>query len=78
VDGRPVVSQRFFTAAGELPACGHGTVAALAVLAQRAHAREYEAMLRLAAAPSSVRQPGTATGSRLSSILSPSKIGFGR
>ncbi|GAA2379174.1 PhzF family phenazine biosynthesis protein [Dactylosporangium salmoneum] len=27
---------RFFTATGELPACGHGTVAALAVLAARA------------------------------------------
>ncbi|MFI6493275.1 PhzF family phenazine biosynthesis protein [Streptomyces sp. NPDC050564] len=46
--GRPVVSLRFFTAAGELPACGHGTVAALAVLAERAQAREreYEAVLR--------------------------------
>ena len=40
--GRPNVSLRFFTAAGELPACGHGTVAALAVLARRARAREYE------------------------------------
>ena len=45
VDGRPLVSLRFFTAAGELPACGHGTVAALAVLAQRARARQYEVML---------------------------------
>jgi trans-2,3-dihydro-3-hydroxyanthranilate isomerase len=40
------VSLRFFTAAGELPACGHGTVAALAVLAQRAGTREHEAVLR--------------------------------
>jgi trans-2,3-dihydro-3-hydroxyanthranilate isomerase len=46
VRGRPAVSLRFFTAAGELPACGHGTVAALAVLAQRARAQEYEAALR--------------------------------
>jgi predicted PhzF superfamily epimerase YddE/YHI9 len=30
------VSLRFFTAEGELPACGHGTVAALAVLASGA------------------------------------------
>ncbi|WP_246095354.1 PhzF family phenazine biosynthesis protein [Streptomyces roseicoloratus] len=30
-----VVGLRFFTSAGELPACGHGTVAALAVLASR-------------------------------------------
>ena len=33
VDGTTL---RFFTAAGELPACGHGTVAALALLARRA------------------------------------------
>src|SRR5215475_15194881 len=39
-------SLRFFTAEGELPACGHGTVAALAVLAERAHASEYKAILR--------------------------------
>ncbi|MFF3886100.1 PhzF family phenazine biosynthesis protein [Streptomyces sp. NPDC001914] len=32
-DVRPVVSARFFTTEGELPACGHGTVAALAFLA---------------------------------------------
>jgi trans-2,3-dihydro-3-hydroxyanthranilate isomerase len=44
--GRPVVSLRFFTATEELPACGHGTVAALAVLAERARTREYEAVLR--------------------------------
>src|SRR5205085_1589088 len=29
------VSLRFFTATGELPACGHGTVAALAFLAEQ-------------------------------------------
>lgn len=45
--GHPgAVSLRFFTAAGELPACGHGTVAALAVLAARARTREYEVVLR--------------------------------
>ncbi|NJC69595.1 PhzF family phenazine biosynthesis protein [Planosporangium thailandense] len=43
---RPTVSLRFFTATGELPACGHGTVAALAVLAARARMREYKAVLR--------------------------------
>jgi trans-2,3-dihydro-3-hydroxyanthranilate isomerase len=31
--GRPSYSLRFFTAEGELPACGHGTIAALAYLA---------------------------------------------
>ncbi|MFE6709849.1 PhzF family phenazine biosynthesis protein [Streptomyces sp. NPDC057695] len=34
--GPPEVRVRFFTAEGELPACGHGTVAALAFLASRA------------------------------------------
>jgi hypothetical protein len=45
-DGHGAVSLRFFTAAGELPACGHGTVAALAVLADHARTREYETVLR--------------------------------
>ena len=45
-DGREV-SLRFFTAEGELPACGHGTVAALAFLAERDGARtEYEVGVR--------------------------------
>ncbi|MFC5031611.1 PhzF family phenazine biosynthesis isomerase [Streptomyces sp. DSM 41987] len=47
-DDRPVVTVRFFTAEGELPACGHGTVAALAFLAQRAGGREYQAALCVA------------------------------
>lgn len=37
---------RFFTAAGELPACGHGTVAALALLAARHGGGSYRAVLR--------------------------------
>ncbi|MFC9325131.1 PhzF family phenazine biosynthesis protein [Kitasatospora sp. NPDC057015] len=44
---RPEISARFFTAKGELPACGHGTVAALAFLAERADGREYRATLRV-------------------------------
>ncbi|MER6122041.1 PhzF family phenazine biosynthesis isomerase [Streptomyces sp. NPDC001795] len=40
------VSLRFFTATGELPACGHGTVAALAFLAERAGGREFQATVR--------------------------------
>ncbi|WFB05615.1 PhzF family phenazine biosynthesis isomerase [Streptomyces sp. LX-29] len=44
--GGPGVSLRFFTAEGELPACGHGTVAALAFLAGRAGGEEYRATLR--------------------------------
>ncbi|MGW7427613.1 PhzF family phenazine biosynthesis protein [Streptomyces sp. NPDC054813] len=43
--GGPVVSLRFFTAEGELPACGHGTVAALAFLAERAGCQEYRATI---------------------------------
>ncbi|GLY92420.1 PhzF family phenazine biosynthesis protein [Actinoallomurus iriomotensis] len=42
-DGR--VTLRFFTAEGELPACGHGTVAALAVLAERSGLPEYRTTL---------------------------------
>lgn len=42
---RPRVSLRFFTAAGELPACGHGTVAALAFLAQSARRDPYHVTL---------------------------------
>jgi trans-2,3-dihydro-3-hydroxyanthranilate isomerase len=33
----PVLGLRFFTSAGELPACGHGTVAALALVAEQQH-----------------------------------------
>lgn len=44
----PVVSLRFFTAEGELPACGHGTVAALAFLAERAGGRKYRATIHAA------------------------------
>ncbi|MEU7061508.1 PhzF family phenazine biosynthesis protein [Streptomyces sp. NPDC046197] len=46
--GDPTVSLRFFTAEGELPACGHGTVAALAHLALRAGDEQYRAALRAA------------------------------
>ncbi|MFF3876297.1 PhzF family phenazine biosynthesis protein [Streptomyces sp. NPDC001978] len=44
--GRTGATLRFFTSAGELPACGHGTVAALAVLAERAGTERFEAELR--------------------------------
>ncbi len=40
-DGAPRAALRFFTATGELPGCGHGTVAALAVLAQRSGDGEF-------------------------------------
>ncbi|MEU1340893.1 PhzF family phenazine biosynthesis isomerase [Streptomyces sp. NPDC005827] len=38
--GTAEISLRFFTGEGELPGCGHGTVAALAVLADRTGTRE--------------------------------------
>jgi len=42
---QPRAELRFFTSEGELPACGHGTVAALAFLAERAQRTEYRATL---------------------------------
>lgn len=46
---QPTVELRFFTAEGELPACGHGTVAALVLLASRAAPGiPYRATLRTA------------------------------
>ncbi|MFD6920692.1 PhzF family phenazine biosynthesis protein [Streptomyces sp. NPDC059944] len=39
----PLVSLRFFTSEGELPACGHGTVAALAFLTGRADGGTFRA-----------------------------------
>jgi PhzF family phenazine biosynthesis protein len=41
-----VASLRFFTSAGELAACGHGTIAALAYLAGRAGASDCQVTLR--------------------------------
>lgn len=55
----PAVRLRFFTSGGELPACGHGTVAALAVLAERAGPAESRPSLHTADrvfATSSVRR----------------------
>ncbi|WP_123452453.1 PhzF family phenazine biosynthesis protein [Streptomyces sp. PanSC19] len=47
-DGRPAFSLRFFTSEGELPSCGHGTIAALGFLAARAGTDTYEVSLRVA------------------------------
>jgi PhzF family phenazine biosynthesis protein len=44
---RPVVSARFFTTEGELPACGHGTVAAPAFLAAHAGRKECRVDVRV-------------------------------
>ncbi|MDN3358733.1 PhzF family phenazine biosynthesis protein [Actinomadura sp. DC4] len=42
----PVVGLRFFTSGGELPACGHGTVAALAYLADHTGLDDYQATVQ--------------------------------
>ncbi|WP_426363940.1 PhzF family phenazine biosynthesis protein [Streptomyces sp. E-08] len=47
-DGLPVFSLRFFTSEGELPSCGHGTLAALGYLAARAGAGTHRVTLRVA------------------------------
>lgn len=61
------VSLRFFTATGELPACGHGTVAALAFLAERAGGKECQAALRT---------PGGVFTGRAARVNGHSKAGF--
>lgn len=43
---RPLASLRFFTASGELPGCGHGTIAALAFLAENARHDPYHVTLQ--------------------------------
>jgi len=61
-DERPAVPARFFTTEGELPACGHGTVAALAFLATRADRGEHRAGLRVSGRVVGGRAaPGTPT-----------------
>ncbi|WP_369149330.1 PhzF family phenazine biosynthesis protein [Streptomyces sp. R44] len=47
-DGLPLFSLRFFTSAGELPSCGHGTIAALGHLAARADTDSTRVSLRVA------------------------------
>ncbi|MEU7214458.1 PhzF family phenazine biosynthesis protein [Nocardia iowensis] len=70
--GRAAVSLRFFTAAGELPACGHGTVAALAVLAHRAQIQEYEAVLR--SGGRTFRGRATGDGTRYEAFFDPGPV----
>ncbi|WP_042420129.1 PhzF family phenazine biosynthesis protein [Streptacidiphilus anmyonensis] len=57
---------RFFTAEGELPACGHGTVAALAYLAERAD-------LRAADEQRGTRLRATATGQPIDGLTAHQK-----
>jgi PhzF family phenazine biosynthesis protein len=66
------VSLRFFTAGGELPACGHGTVAALAFLAARAPGSEYRGALR--AAGRSFAGRAVREGARFRAVFEPGPV----
>ncbi|WP_327405949.1 PhzF family phenazine biosynthesis protein [Streptomyces sp. NBC_01288] len=66
------VSLRFFTAGGELPACGHGTVAALAFLAARAGGSEYQGVLR--AAGRSFAGRAVREGARFRAVFEPGPV----
>ncbi|MEW1824227.1 PhzF family phenazine biosynthesis protein [Streptomyces sp. NPDC088196] len=66
------VSLRFFTAGGELPACGHGTVAALAFLAARAGGPEYRGVLR--AAGRSFAGRAVREGARFRAVFEPGPV----
>ncbi|MFI6624917.1 PhzF family phenazine biosynthesis protein [Streptomyces sp. NPDC050528] len=68
----PEVSLRFFTAGGELPACGHGTVAALAFLAARAGGSEYQGVLR--AAGRSFAGRAVREGARFRAVFEPGPV----
>jgi trans-2,3-dihydro-3-hydroxyanthranilate isomerase len=70
--GRPTASLRFFTAAGELPACGHGTVAALAVLAEHDRTGELEAVLR--SGGRTFRGRATGRGERYEAAFDPGPV----
>ncbi|WOX07677.1 PhzF family phenazine biosynthesis isomerase [Streptomyces sp. N50] len=66
------VSLRFFTAGGELPACGHGTVAALAFLAARAPGSEYRGTL--SAAGRSFAGRAVREGARFRAVFEPGPV----
>ncbi|WP_019069563.1 PhzF family phenazine biosynthesis protein [Streptomyces hokutonensis] len=66
------VSLRFFTAEGELPACGHGTVAALAYLAARARGAGYRGTLH--AAGRSFAGRAVREGTRFRAVFEPGPV----
>jgi PhzF family phenazine biosynthesis protein len=75
VDGdldRPRASLRFFTATGELPGCGHGTVAALAFLAQHACRDPYHVTLH--ASERSFAGEATRAGGHVSAVFDPGAV----
>jgi trans-2,3-dihydro-3-hydroxyanthranilate isomerase len=71
LDG-PLASLRFFTATGELPGCGHGTVAALAILAQNARRDPYHVTLQ--ASERSFAGEATRVGGDVSAAFDPGAV----
>jgi trans-2,3-dihydro-3-hydroxyanthranilate isomerase len=69
---RPLASLRFFTATGELPGCGHGTVAALAFLAQTA--RPYPYHVTLHTSERAFAGEATRTGRYVSAAFDPGAV----
>ena len=69
---RPLASLRFFTATGELPGCGHGTVAALAFLAQNVRRDPYHVTLRTP--EGSFAGEATRAGGRVSAAFDPGAV----
>jgi trans-2,3-dihydro-3-hydroxyanthranilate isomerase len=69
---RPLASLRFFTATGELPGCGHGTVAALAFLAQTAGRDPYHVTLH--ASDRSLAAEATRTSGHVSAAFDPGDV----
>lgn len=66
------VELRFFTATGELPACGHGTVAALAYLT--AHHRGTEQTVTLRTGGRTVTGHGRRDGDRFHAVFDPGPV----
>jgi trans-2,3-dihydro-3-hydroxyanthranilate isomerase len=71
IDG-PLASLRFFTATGELPGCGHGTVAALAFLAE--HAGRDRLQVTLRASERSFAGEATRADGRVSAAFDPGAV----
>jgi trans-2,3-dihydro-3-hydroxyanthranilate isomerase len=69
---RPLVSLRFFTATGELPGCGHGTVAALAFLAENARRDHYHVTLQ--ASGRSFAAEATRAGGHVNATFDPGAV----
>ena len=69
---RSLASLRFFTTTGELPGCGHATVAALAFLAQNAGRDPYHVTLR--ASERSFAGEATRAGGHVSAVFDPGAV----